>query len=169
MAKSVCPARLSHENVSTVLCMCRGDGLRVRSVRSCRRLGRQRRVPPTGIWDSGNNWSGDNTTPGNSDTATFNLAQTYAVNFAADPLAIQNLTVSAGTVTFQNSGGVQTLDVTSGGALDVFIGTATLNLGTTSNTLPVNLMVGDVLFVTSGGILNINAGSVATVATTARW
>jgi T5SS/PEP-CTERM-associated repeat protein len=119
-------------------------------------------APPSGVWGTGNNWV-DNSAPGPSDTATFNVPQTYAVTFAAHPPAIQNLTVSAGTVTFQNSGGVKTLNVNSGGEMDAVVSAATLNLGTTANTLPINLTVGDDLILDSGGILNINAGSVATV------
>jgi hypothetical protein len=44
-------------------------------------------VPPNGVWGTGPNWA-DNSTPGNSDTATFNLANTYTVTFNANPLAI---------------------------------------------------------------------------------
>src|SRR3954470_9341148 len=78
-------------------------------------------VPPNGIWGTGTNW-GDNTTPGNSDTATFNLANTYTVTFNANPLAIQALTVSAGDVTFTSSGGARTLPVNSAsGGQDVTI------------------------------------------------
>src|SRR5690349_6047858 len=69
---------------------------------------------PGGNWENGANWA-DNSTPGNADTATFNLAATYSVTFGVAPAAIQNLTVSAGTVTFASSGGAKTLSVNAAG------------------------------------------------------
>src|SRR5687768_17141358 len=49
--------------------------------------------PPSGLWGNNLNWA-DNTTPGNSDTATFNLGAVYTVIFNANPLAIQALTAT---------------------------------------------------------------------------
>jgi hypothetical protein len=59
---------------------------------------------PGGNWETGANWT-DGSTPGTGDTATFNLAATYPVTFGVAPTAIQALTVTGGTVTFQSSGG----------------------------------------------------------------
>ena len=64
-------------------------------------------------WDTGANWT-DGSTPGVNDSATFNLAQVYSVTFAADPAVIQALSVTAGTVTLQSSGGARTLSLTAG-------------------------------------------------------
>src|SRR5262245_47451854 len=99
-------------------------------------------TPPNGFWGTGANWV-DNSTPGNVDTATFNLASTFNVTFNTAPAAIQGLTASAGNVTITSSGGVQTLAVNSaGGGQDVIVnGGATLSLGTSGN--PLHLTVGD--------------------------
>jgi T5SS/PEP-CTERM-associated repeat protein len=114
--------------------------------------------PPNGFWGTGNNW-GDDSTPGNGDTATFNIANTYAVTFNANPLAIQALTNSAGIVTFASSGGTRILLVNSAsGGQDVTVnGGATLSLGTSGN--PLHLTVGDDLAVNNNGTLNVSFGS----------
>jgi len=60
-------------------------------------------VPPNGNWSFAPNWV-DNSTPGNSDTATFNIADTYTVSFSVtNPAAIQALTISSGSVTFAST------------------------------------------------------------------
>src|SRR5262245_37253625 len=85
-------------------------------------------------WATGANWV-DGSTPGVNDSATFNLAQSYSVTFSADPAVIQALSVTAGTVTFQSSGGARTLALTAGaGSQDLIVSGATtaLNLGTTN-------------------------------------
>src|SRR5262245_2912196 len=114
--------------------------------------------PPNGVWGTDANWA-DNTTPGNADTATFNIANSYNVTFNAAPAAIQALTTSAGNVTFTSSGGAQTLAVNSAsGGQDVTVnGGATLSLGTSGN--PVHLTAGDDLVVNGNGTLNVNFGS----------
>jgi fibronectin-binding autotransporter adhesin len=115
---------------------------------------------PGGNWANGANWV-DGSTPGNTDTATFNLALTYNVIFSAPPPAIQNLTVSAGTVTFINSGGVQTLSVNAaGGGNDLALSGAatTFNLGSASGNA-VNLTFGDDLSVQGGSTLQARFGS----------
>ena len=77
--------------------------------------------PPTGVWGTNANWA-DNTTPGNSDTATFNLDAVYTVIFNANPLAIQALTMTGTVPTFTSSGGARTLSVTSAsGGQDVTV------------------------------------------------
>ena len=113
---------------------------------------------PGGNWETGANWT-DGSTPGTGDTATFNLAATYPVTFGVAPTAIQALTVSAGTVTFQSSGGAKTLNVNSGGVQDVAVtGASTLlTLGASLN--PLNLTAGDDLSVQSGATLNVVVGS----------
>ena len=113
---------------------------------------------PGGNWENNFNWA-DNTAPGTGDTATFNLAATYPVTFGVAPTAIQSLTVSAGTVTFQSSGGAKTLNVNSGGAQDVLISGAStlLTLGASLN--PLNLTAGDDLSVQSGATLEALFGS----------
>src|SRR5262245_10173024 len=114
--------------------------------------------PPNGIWGTGANW-GDNTTSGNSDTATFNLANTYTVTFNANPLAIQALTVSAGDVRFTSSGGARTLPVNqTSGEQDCTINSVTpLSLCTSRN--PPQLTVGDDLTVNGAATLEANLGS----------
>ena len=113
--------------------------------------------PPNGLWGADINWV-DDTTPGNSDTATFNLANTYNVTFDTIPAAIQAFSTSAGNVTLASSGGAQTLAVNSGGGQDVTVnGGATLSLGTSGN--PLHLTVGDDLIVNGNGTLNVNFGS----------
>ncbi len=117
-------------------------------------------IPPNGIWGTNANWV-DASTPGNGDTATFNLADSYTVTFNANPLAIQSLTVSNGSVSFVSSGGVRTLNVNSaGGPQDVSItgGATTLTLGTAAGNA-VNLNIGDDLSVQNDAILFINFGS----------
>jgi fibronectin-binding autotransporter adhesin len=113
---------------------------------------------PGGNWENGLNWV-DGSTPGTGDTATFNLAATYSATFGVAPTAIQALTVSAGTVTFQSSGGAKTLNVNSGGVQDVAVtGASTLlTLGTSGN--PLNLTAGDDLSVQSGATLDVLFGS----------
>src|SRR6478672_9925123 len=71
-------------------------------------------VPPSNNWSFDPSWV-DNTAPGNADTATFNIADTYTVSFSVNNLdAIQALTVSAGQVTFAStSSTARTLPVNS--------------------------------------------------------
>jgi fibronectin-binding autotransporter adhesin len=113
---------------------------------------------PGGNWENGLNWA-DGSTPGSGDTATFNLAATYAATFGVAPAAIQALTVNAGTVTFQSSGGAKTLSVNSGGSQDVIVtgGSTTLTLGASLN--PLNLTAGDDLSVQSGATFEARFGS----------
>src|SRR5262245_50931735 len=65
----------------------------------------------SGNWLTDSHWV-DNTTPGNFDTATFDVTSlAYTVTFNADPAAIQGLTVSRSNVTFASNVGVSTLNV----------------------------------------------------------
>ncbi len=116
-------------------------------------------MPPDGIWGTGANWA-DNTTPGNSDTATFNLAGTYTVTFNANPLAIQGLTVSDGDVTFTSSGGPRTLSVSTSFTPEVLLDAGNLTLGTSGNPLHLNA---DGLTVQNGSTLNVNAGGLTMI------
>lgn len=110
-------------------------------------------------WDTGANWA-DGTAPTESDSAAFNLAQTYTVTFAVDPLAIQAMSVSAGSVTFRSSGGPRTLALTSGaGSQDLLLSSATttLTLGVANN--PMHLTVGDDLSLQTSSTLAVLFGS----------
>lgn len=117
---------------------------------------------PGGNWENNANWA-DGSTPGISDSATFNLAQSYPVTFATDPAAIQALTVSAGTVALQSSGGARTLNLTAGaGSQDIVVSGAstTLTLGAANN--PLHLNAGDDLSIRTGATLAILFGSQVT-------
>jgi hypothetical protein len=112
-----------------------------------------------GNWENNANWA-DGTAPGINDSATFNLAQTYAVSFANEPSVIQALSASAGTVTLQSSGGAKTLNLTAGaGSQDVIVSGAstTLTLGTSDN--PLHLNAGDDLSIRTGATLAVLFGS----------
>src|SRR5262245_61027354 len=116
----------------------------------------------TGNWETGTNWI-DGSTPGNGDTATFNTVHTFGITFGTAPTAIQQLSVIAGTVTFQSSGGSKTLSVNSGGAqtLSVTGSGTTLNLGDNVGGNPLNLTLGAGLAVNGGAsaaTLNIRSG-----------
>jgi len=114
---------------------------------------------PGGDWSNGANWT-DGSKPTISDSATFNLAQTYQVTFNVDPGVIQALSVSTGSVTFLSSGGAQTLRVTAGaGSQDIVVGgaTTTLRLGTNNN--PFHITAGDDLSIQSGATLAVLFGS----------
>lgn len=114
---------------------------------------------PGGNWNTAANWT-DGTTPTVGDSATFNLAQTYNVTFNAAPGVIQALSVSNGIVTFQSSGGAQTLQLTAGaGSQDLVVSgaTTTLSLGTVNN--PFHITAGDDLSVQAGSTLAVLFGS----------
>ena len=89
--------------------------------------------PPGGFWELGANWA-DGSAPGILDTATFNVAGAYLVEFGTAPAAIRELNLTAGNVTFNSPGAVRTLNVNSslfGGPQDVNITNgASLSLGT---------------------------------------
>lgn len=125
-----------------------------------------------GVWGAGSSWT-DGTTPGASDSATFNLPGTYTVTFNADPPPIQALTLtSAANVTFASGSRppnpieVRTLPVTSApGSEDVILSDgATLTLGEASGGLPLvshpfHLTAGRGLAVQNGATLNVSFGS----------
>ncbi|MGD9637318.1 MAG: beta strand repeat-containing protein, partial [Pirellulales bacterium] len=114
---------------------------------------------PGGNWNNAANWT-DGTVPAVSDSATFNLAQSYQVTFNADPGVVQALSVSAGGVTFASSGGPRTLSITAGaGSQDIVVSGATtsLTLGTTNN--PLHITAGDDLSVQGGATLAVLFGS----------
>ncbi len=114
---------------------------------------------PGGNWENSANWT-DGSTPGISDTATFNLPQSYLVTFGVDPAVIQSLSVTAGTVALRSSGGARTLNLTAGaGNQDIVVSGATtaLTLGTASN--PLHLNAGDDLAIRNGATLAVLFGS----------
>jgi T5SS/PEP-CTERM-associated repeat protein len=118
-------------------------------------------APPNNNWSFGPSWV-DNSTPGNSDTATFNIAATYTVSFSVtNPASIQALTVSSGNVTFASTSSTgRTLSVNSAsGSQDVSITGATtfFTLGSPSNA--VNLVAGDDLSVQNDAVLTAQFGS----------
>jgi T5SS/PEP-CTERM-associated repeat protein len=88
------------------------------------------------------------------------LAQTYSVTFGSLPPAIQNLTVSAGTVTFRGSVPGITLSVNSGGEQDLILtGASTSLILGTSISNPLNLTLGDDVQVRGGATLDVRFGS----------
>ena len=111
--------------------------------------------PVTGSWSDASKWTGG--VPTSTDSATFDKAGTYTVNFSN---VFQNLTdifVSAGNVTFERVTSPATLSITTAGYEDkLTIGGGTLNLGL---TLPVNITVASHTNINSGGALNVNVGS----------
>jgi fibronectin-binding autotransporter adhesin len=114
---------------------------------------------PGGSWENNANWT-DGSTPGISDTATFNLPQSYSVTFGVEPGVIQSLSVTAGTVTLRSSGETRTLNLTAGaGNQDIVASGATtsLTLGTDSN--PLHLNAGDDLAIRNGATLAVLFGS----------
>src|SRR5882724_6233520 len=96
-------------------------------------------VPPSNNWSLGASWV-DNSTPGNNDTATFNINDSYTVSFTVNNNdAIQALTFASASST------ARTLPVNSAsGTQDVLItGSSTrLNLGA-SPANAINLLIGD--------------------------
>ncbi len=117
--------------------------------------------PPNGIWSTAANW-GDNTVPGLNDGATFNLPATYTVTFNADPTAIQDLTLSAGNVTFSSAAVVADLQAYSaagGGGQDILLNGAALTIGTPA-TGSMRLSAGDDLTVQNGSTLYVTNGGV---------
>src|SRR5207244_8741627 len=94
-----------------------------------------------GTWGVNSSWT-DNSVPGNGDTASFQLAGTYAANFNFPPAAIQGVSVINGAnVHFQTelfSGGPFTLNATFGGMGANVLGGATLTLGGSVNLSALN-------------------------------
>jgi hypothetical protein len=118
-------------------------------------------VPPSNNWNVATSWV-DNSTPGSSDTATFNIADTYTVSFSANPNAIQALTISSGVVTFASTSSTgRTLSVNSAtGTQDVSItGASTLVILGTSPSNDVSLTIGDDLSVQNDAVLIAQFGS----------
>ena len=113
---------------------------------------------PSGIWDVDTNWL-DNTTPGNGDTVTFNLAKSYTVTVdTAVTTAIRDLFVTAGDVTLANSGSAtRTLNVTSasGGQNVLVSGFGRLRVGSGSTEDFLNLNAGGSLTVQTGGTFTV--------------
>src|SRR5262249_31394568 len=86
----------------------------------------------SGTWGVGSNWV-DGTTPGNGDTATFNVFGSYTVTFNAAPADIQAMSVQQGTAIMTSTGGAKTLNLSAAaGAQDLFVsgGSTGLFLGT---------------------------------------
>jgi T5SS/PEP-CTERM-associated repeat protein len=124
-------------------------------------------TPPSNNWSFAPSWD-DNTTPGNSDTATFNIAGTYTVSFSvSNPAAIQALTISSGSVTFAStSSTTRTLSVNSAsGSQDVLItGASTFFTLGASPSNDVGLIAGDDLSVQNDAVLTAQFGSNVTAA-----
>ena len=123
-------------------------------------------LPPGGNW----NFAGS---PGGGDSATFNLSANYTVSFSSSPSPIQDLTVSAGSVTYVSSGagGANTLSVnssTGGNQTTTITGAATsLTLSAPPSGNPLNLTTGNTMSIQSGAHLSalfgsqINAGALS--------
>jgi T5SS/PEP-CTERM-associated repeat protein len=119
-------------------------------------------VPPNNNWNFDPSWD-DNTAPGNTDTATFNIAATYTVSFSVtNPDAIQALTVSSGNVTFASTSSTgRTLRVNSAsGTQDISItgASTSLTLGAAPSN-DVSLIAGDNLSVQNDAIITAQFGS----------
>ena len=111
--------------------------------------------PVTGSWTTAANWTGG--VPTATDSATFNQAGDYTVNFSSVFQSLNNMSFSAGTVTFERLASPATLQITdASGGRDLTIGNATLNMG---QSLTVNITVGDDVIINSGGTINVRAGS----------
>jgi hypothetical protein len=101
----------------------------------------------SGNWGDGFRWV-DGSTPGPADTATFDKPGTYIVTFNANPLAIQALSVTDGSVTFTGGGVARQLNVNASGSNTVTIaGGSTLALSTSGSSVHLN------------GISSLNVGS----------
>ena len=113
----------------------------------------------SGNWAVGTNWV-DGSTPGNGDSANFNVFGSYTVTFSASPVDIQSLSVLQGTMILNSSGGVKTLsiDVASGGQnLNVSGANTGFFVGTSSNAMAVTM--NHALSVQSGSTMQIGFGS----------
>jgi T5SS/PEP-CTERM-associated repeat protein len=121
-----------------------------------------------GVWGAGASWV-DNTTPVDSDEATFNLPGTYTATFNADPQPISRLTVTNNANVTLASGSLppnpvqtRTLQVTTPpGSGDVLIADdATLTLGASSSSTshPFRLSA-RVITLTNDGTLDVKFGS----------
>src|SRR4051812_2311620 len=119
-------------------------------------------VPPNNNWSLGASWI-DNSTPGNNDTATFNINDTYTVSFSVNNLdAIQALTISSGNVTFAStSTTARTLPVNSAtGTQDVSVtGISTRLILGASPSNAINLLIGDELSLQNDAVLFAQFGS----------
>jgi hypothetical protein len=114
-----------------------------------------------GNWETGTNWNPSNMTPGNSDSAIFNVTgPAYTVTIGTPPDSIEDLAVSAGNVTFQSNGGTKTLNINSGlgGSQRVAVTgpSTTLTLGTIGHPVILNA---DGISVEAGGTVVIDSGS----------
>ena len=105
--------------------------------------------PVTGSWATAANWTGG--VPTAADSATFNKAGAYTVNFSAVFQNTQNISLTAGTVTFERITTPATLDL---GNYELAVSSGTLNLG---HSLPVN--VSALRTSIFNGTLTVNAGS----------
>lgn len=117
--------------------------------------------PVNGAWGTGSNWV-DGTTPTDANTASFDVSGSYLVTFDANPDSIRELNISDGTITFQSSGGGETLAVDSAsGSQDVTIsGGASLILGSSGTGNRVDLTIGnDLSIVGASSSLTVRHGS----------
>lgn len=109
-------------------------------------------------FNTASNWV-DASTPTASDSATFNVARTYTVNFGTSPVTNQSLVVLAGTLTFAASGTTADYNLTgAGGSQEVKVTRGSLTLGTLGHAM--RLMANQGLSVQNYGSLNVNYGSV---------
>src|SRR5262249_8665179 len=112
-----------------------------------------------GFWAIGSNWA-DGSTPGNSDTANFNVFGSYTVTFNAVPVDIQGLSVFQGTAILNSSGGAKTLNVTvAAGQKDLVAAGANTGLFIGSTGNPMNLAIGHDLAVQTGATVGVLSGS----------
>ena len=112
--------------------------------------------PPSGVFNIAANWN-VNGVPTNLDSALFSNAQNYTVVFDNSPTN-NDLTVSAGAITFTGSTGARTYSLTdASGGRDVAITGGSLSLGTSGN--PLHLTIGDDLRIRGGATLVSNFGS----------
>jgi T5SS/PEP-CTERM-associated repeat protein len=118
--------------------------------------------PVSGSWSDASKWTGGGV-PTGTDSATFNKAGTYTVNFSN---VFQNLTdmfVTGGNVTFERVASPATLTIVAAGYDDqLTVGNATLNMGL---TLPVNITTSNNTNINSGGTINVRAASLLNVQT----
>jgi hypothetical protein len=108
-----------------------------------------------GSWTDASNWTGG--VPTATDSANFNKPGTYTVTFSNVFQDLNDMTFSAGTVTFERVASPATLVIqNASGNRNLTITGATLNMGP---TLPVNITVASQTIINSGGTLNVRASS----------
>jgi T5SS/PEP-CTERM-associated repeat protein len=113
--------------------------------------------PVTGSWTAAGNWTGG--VPTATDSAQFNTAGTYTVNFSSVFQQLNDMFFfsTGATVTFERLTSPATLQIINpSGGQNLTISGPTLNLG---QSLPVNITVGHDTIINTFGILNVRVGS----------